>query len=133
MAKDRFDHLFIAPSDFDRAVAFYREGLGWRTVTSWGGPSEPRGVILDGGGVEIVLAERHPTEDHSWSGGVSGQRPTLHLVVDDLEGRFQEVAAHVEVVVKPETAHWGTRWFVVKDPDNNLIAYEQRSSGPTEP
>jgi hypothetical protein len=26
MAEDRFDHLFIEPSNFDRAVAFYREG-----------------------------------------------------------------------------------------------------------
>jgi hypothetical protein len=32
------------------------------------------------------------------------------------------------VVVKPEATHWGTRWFVVRDPDGNLIAYEQRGS-----
>jgi catechol 2,3-dioxygenase-like lactoylglutathione lyase family enzyme len=127
MMKDRFDHLFIAPSDFDRALAFYRDVLGWRTVTSWGGSSEPRGVILDGGAIEVVLAERHPSDDHSWSDGVNGRRPTVHLVVDDLDGRFEELVPRAPVVVQPETTHWGTRWFVIEDPDGNLIAYEQAS------
>jgi catechol 2,3-dioxygenase-like lactoylglutathione lyase family enzyme len=125
MPQDRFDHLFIAPADFDRAVAFYRDSLGWRSVATWGGENEPRGAILNGGGIEIVLAERHPAEDHSWAGGVNGRCPTIHLGVENLDGRFQELASLVEVVVKPEATHWGTRWFVVKDPDGNLIAYEQ--------
>ena len=125
MPKDRFSHLFIAPSDFDRSVAFYRDALSWRSVTSWGGSGEPRGVILNGGEVEVVLAERHATEDHSWSQGVNGQRPTLHLTVANLEARFAELGSTVEVVVAPEATHWGTRWFVVADPEGNLIAFEQ--------
>jgi uncharacterized glyoxalase superfamily protein PhnB len=126
MSRDRFDHLFIAPADFTRAVAFYRDSLGWRTIASWGGGGEPRGAILDGGGVEIVLAEQHAADDHSWSNGFNGQRPTVHLRVDDLDDRYRELASRAEVVVKPEPTHWGTRWFVVKDPDGNLLAYEER-------
>ena len=133
MPQDRFDHLFIAPADFDRAVAFYRDSLGWRPLATWGGENEPRGTILNGGGVEVVLAERHATDDHSWSHGFNGQRPTIHLVVENLDDRFADLASVAEVVVKLETTHWGTRWFVVKDPDGNLIAYEQPSLGPLEP
>jgi uncharacterized glyoxalase superfamily protein PhnB len=125
MVNDRFDHLFIAPADFDRAVAFYRDALGWRTVTAWGDDGEPRGAILDGGGIEVVLAEAHDASDRSWSHGVEGQRPTLHVAVDDVEARFAQLRESVDVVVPPETTHWGTRWFVVRDPDGNLIAYEQ--------
>ena len=29
---------------------------------------------------------------------------------------------------KSEPTHWGTRWFVVKDPDGNLIAFEQNAN-----
>ena len=123
--QDRFDHLFIAPSNFDRALAFYRDALGWRAVASWGGGDEPRGTILNGGGIEIVLAERHATNDHSWSDGFNGERPTIHLVVENLEDRFHALPSTAQVVVTPEETHWGTRWFVVKDPDGNLIAYEQ--------
>jgi catechol 2,3-dioxygenase-like lactoylglutathione lyase family enzyme len=124
MANDLLDHLFIAPSDFDRTAAFYRDALGWSAVASWGGDGEPRGIVLSGGGVRIVLAERHDTDDHSWSHGINGHRPTLHLTVEDLDARFRELPV-VEIVVRPEATHWGTRWFVVKDPDGNLIAYEQ--------
>jgi catechol 2,3-dioxygenase-like lactoylglutathione lyase family enzyme len=125
MPKDRFDHLFIAPADFDRGVAFYRDSLGWNPVATWGGDGEPRGVILNGGTIEIILAERHDTDDHSWSHGMNGHRPTVHLTVENLDERFRELSSVVEVVVNPEATHWGTRWFVIKDPDDNLIAYEQ--------
>ena len=129
-ASDRFDHLFMAPQDFDRTARFYREGLGWRVVAQWGGDGAPRGIVLEGGAVGIVLAERHAAEDHSWSHGVNGVRPTLHLEVDDVDARFAAIAPHVEVVVRPEATHWGTRWFVVADPDGNLIAYNQRRDAP---
>ena len=125
MPKDRFDHLFIAPSDFDRTVAFYRDALGWNSVAAWGGDDEPRGIILNGGAIEIVLAERHDTDDHSWSHGMNGHRPTIHLTVDNLDDRFRELPLGAHVVVKPEETHWGTRWFVVQDPDGNLIAYDE--------
>lgn len=64
MPKDRFDHLFIAHSNFDRAVAFYRDSLGWSSIATWGADGEPRGVILNGGAIELILAERHDTDDH---------------------------------------------------------------------
>lgn len=127
MPSDRFDHLFIAPSDFDRAVAFYRDSLGWQPTASWGGNGEPRGTILDGGGIELVLAEQHVSDDHAWSHGADGRRPTVHIAVDDLDERYRALNASADVVVKPEATHWGTRWFVVRDPDGNLLAYEQRT------
>lgn len=125
MATDHFDHLFIAPASFDAALAFYRETLGWRPVQQWGGDGQPRGAILDGGGVQLVLAEVHEAADRSWTHGIRGTRPTLHLRVDDLDARFAQLGTGATVVVAPERTHWGTRWFVVRDPDDNLIAFEQ--------
>jgi uncharacterized glyoxalase superfamily protein PhnB len=128
---DRFDHLFVAPADYDAALTFYRDTLGWQVDFSWGGegdPPEPRGCQLGAGasgGMRLVLAEQHASDDHSWSHGINGRRPTLHLRVDDLDARFAAITDASVIVVKPEATHWGTRWFVVKDPDDNLIAYEQ--------
>lgn len=126
MPDDRFDHLFIEPADFDRAVAFYRDALGWEPAASWGEGGEPRGMILDGGGVRLVLAEDHPADDHSKSGGKRGHRPTVHLAVDDLDARYAQLAGRAAIVVPPEHTHWGTRWFVLEDADGNRIAYEER-------
>jgi catechol 2,3-dioxygenase-like lactoylglutathione lyase family enzyme len=128
MNSDRFDHIFIEPYDFDASLAFYRDSLGWKVAFSWGESGSPRGAGLSSGQMMVVLAEDHPTEDKSKSHGINGNRPTVHLIVEDIEVRYQEVARSGQALFPPQANHWGTRWFVAKDPDGNLIAFEQRSS-----
>lgn len=127
MPDERFDHVFVEPSSFDASVAFYRDALGWTERFAWGAAGEPRGVSLaSAAGMTIVLAERHSAADHSKSHGINGHRPTLHLQVDDVDRRHAELAARGAALFAPEATHWGTRWFVARDPDGNLIAFEQR-------
>jgi len=125
MSSERFDHLFVEPSSYEATVTFYKDQLGWQEVFSWGKPGEPRGVNLSGGGVSIVIAERHAATDHSKSHGINGHRPTVHLKVADLDAKYRQLQAFGLPLFPPEPTHWGTRWFVVRDPDGNLIAYEQ--------
>ena len=125
MSSERFGHLFIEPSSFEAAVAFYKDQLGWQEVFSWGTAGEPRGVSLSGGGVSIVIAERHDATDHSKSHGINGHRPTVHVKVADLDAKYKQLQVFGLPLFAPEPTHWGTRWFVVRDPDGNLIAYEQ--------
>lgn len=73
--------------------------------------------------MSIVLAEPHPAEDQSQTQGVSGTRPTTHLRVDDIDARY--AALRKVALFPPERTHWGTRWFVARDPDGNLIAFEE--------
>ena len=72
MADDQFDHFFIAPSNFLNAQAFYRDCLGWRVIAAWGGDGEPRGIVLSGGGVRLVLAEQHATEEGARHAAAAG-------------------------------------------------------------
>lgn len=133
MAAERFDHLFIEPSSFDATVAFYRDALGWNELFRWGQEGEPRGIGLAAQGIRVVLAERHPAGDHSKSHGINETRPTVHLTVEDLDQRYAELQQQGLPLFPPETTHWGTRWFVVRDPDGNLIAYEQGRTAPAPP
>jgi len=71
MAADRFDHLFIAPGSYDASLRFYRETLGWRVVYEWGAAENRVGSPF-GCEVNLVIAEQHATEDHSWSHGFNG-------------------------------------------------------------
>lgn len=124
MSRDRFDHLFVQPSSFNASLAFYRDALGWKVEYSWGGSGEPRGACLASEAVSIVLAEPHLAEDNAKTHGINGTRPTLHLWVDDVDQRYHALAGVAQFA--PERTHWGTRWFVARDPDGNLIAFEQK-------
>jgi len=130
VAQDRFDHVFVQPSSFETSLKFYRDALGWQVIFQWGGGGEPRGAGLTSGAMTIVIAEDHPTEDKSKTHGINGTRPTLHLRVDDIEQRYAELNNAGVALFPPEPTHWGTRWFVAKDPDGSLIAFEQQDGGP---
>jgi len=117
MTSDRFHHLFIAAADFDASLAFYRDVLGWAVTEDWGGNGSDRGAMLSGGGVGVVIVERRAPHDDD--------RPQLHLDIHDLDARFGEMPKGGHVVREPEPTDWGTRWFVVRDPDGNLIAFEE--------
>ncbi len=113
---DRFHHLHIAPADFDASLGFYRDVLGWSVTRTWGGEGPGRGVVLSGGGMEVVLSDAE---------GAGESRPTVHLDIHDVDARYRELPAGVDVVTAPGPTPWGTRWFVVRDPDGNLIAFEE--------
>ncbi|HEX6363369.1 MAG TPA: VOC family protein [Albitalea sp.] len=125
MAEDRFDHLFVQPASFDASLAFYRDALAWPVLFQWGGDGEPRGAGLGSGAMTIVIAEDHPAGDKSKTHGIHGTRPTVHLRVDDIDARYEALRGAGVALFAPERTHWGTRWFVARDPDGNLIAFEQ--------
>jgi catechol 2,3-dioxygenase-like lactoylglutathione lyase family enzyme len=121
---DRFHHLFIKPSDFEASLAFYRDTLGWEVTETWGGTGKERGAILSGGGIRVVLSERSAeTKD------ARGTQPSVHLDIHDVDQRFRKIGSGKHVVAQPEDTPWGTRWFVLRDPDGNLIAFEQLRGG----
>jgi catechol 2,3-dioxygenase-like lactoylglutathione lyase family enzyme len=123
---DRFDHLYIEPADFDASLRFYREILGWRVVTEWKNTGGSRGVQLSGGGIRLVLAEpaNHPATSDAPTPG--SHAPVIHLDIHDADSRFAQIPPGSHVVTAPEDNHWGTRWFVVRDPDGNRLAFNER-------
>jgi catechol 2,3-dioxygenase-like lactoylglutathione lyase family enzyme len=121
---DRFHHLFIRPADFDASLKFYRDVLGWTVSKEWGDKAKGRGTVLSGGGVEVVLAERHESEAAD-----GAARPNVHLDIHDIDKRFNVLPKGAHVVAEPQATKWGTRWFVVRDPDGNLIAFEEVHGG----
>ena len=120
MMSDRFHHLSLSPRDYDASVAFYRDTLGWTVTESWGGKGSPRGSILSGGGCKVVIGENAPPNAEG-----AMIKPRLHLDIHDIDKRFAKLPHGEHVVHPPQDTPWGTRWFVVRDPDDNLIAFEE--------
>lgn len=120
----QFDHIFISPKNWDASLAFYRDNLDFKVVSSWGDKSEGRGAVLKSGSFTVVIAEEHENKgDNAWVYGFNGQRPTIHINVENVDQAFDSLKDKNTAVIKPEDNHWAGRWMVVKDPDDNLIAY----------
>ncbi len=134
MIADRFDHLFISPRDYDASVAFYVEKLGWEVSETWQSEEGTRCCELSSSGVKLVLAERSTSSgrgaSHPWDANESGAgadgRLMLHLDIHNLQKRFDQVPRGEHVVRQPEPQKIGPDWFVLKDPDGNLIAFNDR-------
>ena len=128
MHSDRFDHQFIYPSNFDRSRKFYLEILGWQVMSEWTDNQGKRGAVMSGGGVRVVLAEPH--DDVGIHNKLAPHAPTLHLDIHDADKRFSQIPGGEHIVQAPQDNHWGTRWFVVRDPDGNLIAFNEMRQKP---
>ena len=116
---DRFHHVLVSPANYDASLTFYRDTLGWTVTESWGGNGEDRGAILSGGGMKVVLSEGHPVK------GADNAQPIVHLDIHDIDSRFKKLPPGADVVLAPQETRWGTRWFVVRDPDGTLLAFEE--------
>jgi catechol 2,3-dioxygenase-like lactoylglutathione lyase family enzyme len=125
--EDCFDHFFVRPTNWDETRRFYEQTLGWKVASEWGSPDTGRGAVLQRGLMQLAMAEKHSDDTNDTSDtAVNGTRPTLYIAVADLKARFAEIGDSSVVVIRPERTHWGIEWFVVRDPDGNLIAYTQR-------
>jgi catechol 2,3-dioxygenase-like lactoylglutathione lyase family enzyme len=112
----------IYVSDLEAAIAFYQDTLGFTVVLSYG---QPRfwAQIARGGGRLNLRTVRGPVFD----AGFRAREPdaiSATLTLDEAEPLFLEfqkagVAFHHTLKTEP----WGSRTFVVQDPDGNLILF----------
>ncbi len=126
---------FIAVDDHDRALAFYRdvlgfevrndvgfEGMRWVTV---GSPDQP--------GVEIVLepplADPHASESDRQAAAELLAKGLLRGVIfrtDDCDATFERLrAAGAEVLQEPMDQPYGVRDCAFRDPSGNMLRFNQ--------
>ena len=130
-------HCFIAVDDHDKALAFYRDALGfevrndvsyegmrWVTV---GSPSQP--------GVEIVLEP--PVADPGASSTdkeaaaellAKGLLRGVNFRTDDCDATFERIrATGAEVLQEPMDMPYGVRDCAFRDPAGNMLRFSQAS------
>ena len=130
-------HCFIAVDDHEKALAFYRDALGfevrndvayegmrWVTV---GSPSQP--------GVEIVLEP--PVADPGASSTdkeaaaellAKGLLRGVNFRTDDCDATFERIrATGAEVLQEPMDMPYGVRDCAFRDPAGNMLRFSQAS------
>lgn len=119
----------LAVSDFDRAVAFYRDRLGFELEAIY---EDPPYATLVRAGTRLSLAEQgHPAEDRPGVTMVAPPDPSqlaaiLVLEVTDCLAVYDELrSAGVEFLSEPFSPPWGGHRCFAIDPDRNLIELEE--------
>ena len=127
----RVHHCFVIVDDHEKALAFYRDVLGFqvRSDVSYGGmrwvtvgsPSQPDvNIVLEPPAADpgISASDRAVIGDLLAKGLLRG----LNFSTPDLEETFDRVVASgADVVQEPMDMPYGTRECAVRDPAGNMI------------
>lgn len=109
--------LVLTVSDFEAAVALYRDALGFAELEDWSS-GEAKVVLLDGGRatLELVNEEQAPAIDRIEVGSRVSGPVRLALKVADSEATAERLArAGAETVAAAVTTPWNDRSVRVRD------------------
>lgn len=109
----------LTVSDFDGALAFYRDVLGLEQSADWS-TGDRRVVLLEAGRATLELLDEAQAEvvDEIEAGRRVSGPVRLALEVDDSEDTARSlVAAGADRVAEPVTTPWGDRNARVRGPD----------------
>jgi len=127
----RVRHCFVIVDDHEKALAFYRDTLGFdvRSDVSYAGmrwvtvgpPSQPDiNIVLEPPAADpgISASDREAISDLLAKGLLRG----LNFSTPNLEETFDRVVASgADVVQEPMDMPYGTREAAVRDPSGNMI------------
>jgi uncharacterized glyoxalase superfamily protein PhnB len=108
--------------DLGRAMAYYRDALGFTFDQTWGGFYAIG--RLDGLELHLKEAPKNPAERKH-------RRDNEHLDVsagvDGIEAFYEQCVANGAKILKPLAAtEWGTKDFYVEDPDGYILCFGGR-------
>jgi catechol 2,3-dioxygenase-like lactoylglutathione lyase family enzyme len=120
--KQKIVHLALVVADYDEAIEFYTEKIGFELIEDTPQSETKRWVLVapKGGGCQLLLAKGVGAEQQSRIGNQTGGRVFLFLETDDFWRDYNDlVEKSVEFARPPKTEDYGTV-AVFKDLYGNL-------------
>lgn len=123
VARSVFPILYT--DDLARALAFYRDLLGFRESYRFPDEGTPAFVALESGEGSLALGDVSGVEEPIHGRPlrpVGGRRFEVCVYVDDVDAAVEELrAAGVPVLAEPADQPWSERMAYVEDPDGNPV------------
>ena len=115
----RFVNPIPFVSDVGRSKQFYAELLGLKIIKDFDSfvLFETGFAIHEGRALERTVWKQ-AADDES---GYGRRNLLLYFEHEDLDGLFEKIAPHVDVIHAVETQAWGQRVFRILDPDGHAI------------
>ena len=108
----RIAHVMLVVRDYDEAITFYRDTLGFDLVEdSYQPEQDKRWVVVSpkGGGTSLVLGRASDEDQRAAIGNQTGGRVFLFLQTDDFERDYRRYRDEgIEFVRDPNVMDYGT-------------------------
>jgi len=105
-------------SDVTKALAFYKNKLGFKVDYLYGEPPFYGMISRDGASLHLRHVDKHPFH-HAEEDLLTASIPVDEVQSLFLEFKAKRVAFHQTLKRQP----WGATDFIVKDPDGNLLQF----------
>jgi catechol 2,3-dioxygenase-like lactoylglutathione lyase family enzyme len=102
------------PRDYEAAVAFYRDTLGFEQVGGWDRGPDDRGALFAAASGTVELIKLPEGEAYVAPAGIS-----LYVEVDDVDA----LHARLGTAAVPRNQPWGHRQLTVEDPDGITVTF----------
>jgi uncharacterized glyoxalase superfamily protein PhnB len=113
--------------DVAQTIAFYRDVLGFTTLTTV--PDEPpfAFAILQRDGVEVMLQSRPSLSENvpALAGMPIGASQSFYVEVEDVKRLHQQIQGKAEIVVDMHDTFYGTREFYFRDLNGYVFGFSQ--------
>lgn len=121
----------LVVADIDRSAAFYRDVLGFSTVTSVPDTAPFVFLWLQRGGVNVFLNAPDGSHVPALAHPVAGTASLFITVEADspaagVDALFEQVQGRAKVIMPLVTQFYGMREFGITDPDGYIIFFAQR-------
>lgn len=133
MTQPAAHHVGLTVSNLERAIEFYRDGLGFPLLDRFEVSGEAFSTVvgienasgtfahLDAGAVRLEVVEYDPEADGTNAELNQPGAAHVGIAVDDVDAFLEDLPESVEPMSEPRTTASGTRLVFLRDPDGNLV------------
>lgn len=118
----RLNAISLVVDDYDEAIAFYTEKLGFTLLEDTPLDAQKRWVVVSPGpdSCRLLLARAANDEQRSRIGNQTGGRVFLFLYTDDFDGYFRRLQENGVEIVRPPSVEAYGKVAVFRDRYGNL-------------
>ena len=113
--------------DVEKTIAFYRDVLGFETLTTVPGDNEIGFAIMQRDNVEVMFQSRKSLSENvpALTGASIGASQTFYIEVSDIDSLYQQVQGKAAIVVDMHDTFYGTREFYFRDVNGYILSFSE--------
>ena len=113
--------------DVRKTLDFYRDVLGFETVTTVDNGDEIGFAIVCRDDVEMMFQSRASLSENvpALTGSAIGASQTLLIEVSGIEQLYEQVRGKVEIVVDMHKTFYGTQEFYFRDVNGYILSFQE--------